>query len=101
MYRILFSSVYFEVQFFVLKNQKFELQKNRAKALPDRISVKRNDKNIRQNQGKMSSVSRKISGGIREFRLEIAVAAKNFKGMSIHDLKSFGSKQLAFKSLNN
>ena len=49
--------------------------KSRVKALSNPTSVERNDKNIRDNQGKVSSISRNISGKIREFCLEIAVAA--------------------------
>ena len=49
--------------------------KNRVKALPNSTSVERNDKHITENQGEMSSNSRKITGKIREIYLEIAVAA--------------------------
>jgi len=48
--------------------------KNRVNALPSPTSVERNGKNIKENQGEMSSISQKISGKIRKFCLNIAVA---------------------------
>ena len=59
------------MQFRILWNQKFELHK---KGLPDPIAVERNDINIRENQGKMSSISRRMSGKMGDFGLEMAVA---------------------------
>ena len=43
-------------------------------ALPDSTSVERNDKNIRENEGEISSISLELSGKIRDFCLAIAVA---------------------------
>ena len=57
-----------------LMKPKIGTAKNRVKALPNPTSVERNDKNITENQGKMSSNSRKITGKIREIYLEIAMA---------------------------
>ena len=62
------------MQFRILWNQTLEVQRNRVKALPDAISVKRNDMNMRKNQGEVGSISQKISVEIREFCPEIAVA---------------------------
>jgi len=44
--------------------------RNRVKALSNPTSVDRNDKNIRETQGEMGSISRKISGKIRELALK-------------------------------
>ena len=45
-----------------------------VKALPNPTSVERNDKNIRDNWGRVNNILQKVSGKLREFCPEMAVA---------------------------
>ena len=53
-----------------------------GRSIDSTTSFERSDKNIRENQGEMNSISRKMSGKMREFNLEITMATLLFGRMT-------------------